>query len=173
MKFKFAFILGLLALLPSSTFVSAFRRSPLRVYNHQQLKLIPELHQVFSQTGINVNGLASQVQQSLLLAEEAVSMYSKVDKTGFIGFFATYIEEAIDLGRSVVGSYGVSIILFTVLGKKSLYVCVFLFLNVIAFPIHCYSKNTDFASHNCATGINHKDPKVSSFAKADPREVCR
>ena len=63
------------------------------------------------------------MQSQLLLADEVVSVYSKVDKTGFIGFFATYIEMAIDLGNSlfetlgVNNGYGFSIILFTIFGK--------------------------------------------------------
>jgi len=53
----------------------------------------------------------------------ATNLYSKVDKTGFIGFFATYIEMAIDFGHRTLQSaglqytYGASIILFTLLGK--------------------------------------------------------
>ena len=59
-------------------------------------------------------------------AEEVVSAFSKVDKTGFIGFFADKIEIAIDLGHSVMQSagiqytYGFSIMVFTVLGKNYL-----------------------------------------------------
>ena len=54
---------------------------------------------------------------------ENVSPYSKVDKTGFIGFFANFIEIAIDFGHNalnsigVANSYGYSIIMFTILGK--------------------------------------------------------
>lgn len=55
-------------------------------------------------------------------AQGAVSVYSKVDKTGFIGFIADYIERTIDFGHSVFqgfglnNAYGYSIILFTVFG---------------------------------------------------------
>lgn len=55
-------------------------------------------------------------------AVENVSPYSKVDKTGFIGFFANFIEIAIDFGHNalnsigVANSYGYSIIMFTILG---------------------------------------------------------
>jgi hypothetical protein len=62
----------------------------------------------------------------LISAEEAVSVYSKVDKTGFIGFLATYVELAIDLGHNIFGSlglknnYGYSIIVFTFLSKSHL-----------------------------------------------------
>ena len=51
-----------------------------------------------------------------------VSRYSTVDKTGFIGFFADYIEQAIDLihkglqGAGLHNTYGISIIIFTLLG---------------------------------------------------------
>jgi hypothetical protein len=65
--------------------------------------------------------------QSFMVAaeatQEAVSPYSKVDKTGFIGFIATYVEEAIDLGHSlftslgIKNSYGYAIIVFTCFGK--------------------------------------------------------
>ena len=61
-------------------------------------------------------------QQSLLVAEEAVSAYSKVDKTGFIGFIAEYIEIAIDFAHNLLKqaglefTYGYSIILFTIFG---------------------------------------------------------
>jgi len=51
-----------------------------------------------------------------------VSVYSKVDKTGFIGFFANGIEISIDFVHSLLNgigvkySYGFSIIIFTLLG---------------------------------------------------------
>lgn len=65
---------------------------------------------------------------SLLLADgsgaqAAISLYSKVDKTGFIGFFANYIEIAIDSGHRALqsvgmkNSYGAAIILFTLLSE--------------------------------------------------------
>jgi YidC/Oxa1 family membrane protein insertase len=65
-------------------------------------------------------------QNSLNLADvvnEGASVYTKVDKTGVIGFFATYIEKAIDLGHGIIqnfgidNTYGYSIILFTILIK--------------------------------------------------------
>ena len=64
----------------------------------------------------------NHVTSSFFVSDESlqqVSAYSKVDKTGFIGFFANIIEQAIDLihvGLNKVGvenSYGISIILFT------------------------------------------------------------
>ena len=57
-----------------------------------------------------------------VISDVAGSAYTKTDKTGVIGFFATYIELAIDFGHSmfnkigIVNSYGYSIILFTLLG---------------------------------------------------------
>jgi hypothetical protein len=57
-----------------------------------------------------------------VISDVAASAYTKTDKTGVIGFFATYIELAIDFGHSmfnkigIVNSYGYSIILFTLLG---------------------------------------------------------
>jgi YidC/Oxa1 family membrane protein insertase len=65
-------------------------------------------------------------QNSFNLADvvnEGASVYTKVDKTGVIGFFATYIEKAIDLSHNVIqnlgvdNTYGYSIILFTILIK--------------------------------------------------------
>jgi hypothetical protein len=53
-----------------------------------------------------------------------VSIYSKVDKTGFIGGCANYVEQAIDLVHNLLmkaglqNTYGFSIILFTVLSKS-------------------------------------------------------
>jgi adenylosuccinate lyase len=63
------------------------------------------------------------IQSSLSLADEvAASPYSKVDKTGFIGFFATYIELAIDAAHTLMqnigfgkNTYSYSIMLFTLL----------------------------------------------------------
>lgn len=52
-----------------------------------------------------------------------ISIYSKVDKTGFIGACADYIEQAIDLSHTLIqklgvkDTYGYSIILFTILSK--------------------------------------------------------
>jgi hypothetical protein len=85
-----------------------------------RVHLLPQLQQIATSIGPSVDSFAGSLQSNIALADEAVSLYSKVDKTGFIGFFATYIEEAIDFGQRVVGSYGVAIILFTVLGKRAL-----------------------------------------------------
>lgn len=57
-------------------------------------------------------------------AVEAASPYSKIDKTGVIGFIASYVEIAIDGGHTLLQnlgvkySYGFSIIIFTLFGKK-------------------------------------------------------
>lgn len=59
---------------------------------------------------------------SWLLSDEAVSVYTKIDKTGFIGSIATYIEIAIDLfqrffnAAGIKNGYGPAIILFTIIG---------------------------------------------------------
>ena len=71
----------------------------------------------------HANHLASFLSNSFQLADAAVSAYSKVDKTGIIGFLATYIEIGIDLGKNlfqslgVQNAYGPSILLFTMFGK--------------------------------------------------------
>ena len=66
---------------------------------------------------------AVQAQNAAVAAGE-VSRYSVVDKTGFIGFIAENVENAIDFGHDMIknigvkNSYGFSIILFTFFGKK-------------------------------------------------------
>jgi hypothetical protein len=66
------------------------------------------------------DAVASNVAEK---ASTDVSVYSKVDKTGFIGFLADYVERIIDFshglikGLGVENSYGYAIILFTLLGK--------------------------------------------------------
>lgn len=94
-------------------------------YKTSKLNLVPEIHETITHTTTYLDSLSTSgiLNNHLLLAEEAVSAYSKVDKTGFIGFFATYIEVAIDFGRTlfqklgVDNAYGYSIILFTVFIK--------------------------------------------------------
>lgn len=77
--------------------------------------------------------------QSWYLAEEVVPAYAKVDKTGIIGGIASYIEVVIDAGKGLFTSvgveqgYGISIILFTMLGKYSL-----LLIYSIQLPISYY-----------------------------------
>ena len=73
------------------------------------------------------------IQSSLNLADAnvvadvpsaAVSAYSKVDKTGFIGFCADILERAIDLSHDLMqklgvkDTYGFSIILLTIFSKS-------------------------------------------------------
>jgi hypothetical protein len=91
------------------------------------LHLLPQLQQVANSIGPSLDSIIDGLQTNIALADEAVALYSKVEKTGFIGFFATYIEEAIDFGQKVVGSYGVAIILFTVFGKHIPYLISVLF----------------------------------------------
>lgn len=91
-----------------------------------QLNAVADAAEVLQHSSAAVDALTSALQQSSFsvadAADQAVSIYSKVDKTGFIGFFATYIEVAIDFFRSklqsagVTNAYGYSIIIFTVLG---------------------------------------------------------
>lgn len=79
--------------------------------------------------------LDSMFQHSMILSDDAVanvaekastdvSVYSKVDKTGFIGFLADYVERVIDFshglikGLGVENSYGYAIVLFTFFGRS-------------------------------------------------------
>lgn len=80
--------------------------------------MLPDLHQSFHQLEPTIASFVGSLQNTFLVADEAASMYSKVDKSGFIGFLATYIEQAIDFGQQMVGSYGVSIVMFTILGER-------------------------------------------------------
>jgi len=78
--------------------------------------------------------IPNDITSSLLLSDEGitkavdtatgeVSRFSQVDKTGVIGFFADYIEKAIDLVHSLLNgvgveySYGIAIIILTCLSK--------------------------------------------------------
>lgn len=71
-------------------------------------------------------------------AIETTSLYSKVDKTGFIGFIADYVERTIDFGRDVIhnggieNGYGFSIILFTIFGK-SVVIIIILYINILYY----------------------------------------
>lgn len=103
------------------------------IHRTTKVNLFPELfdaHQSISSI-INFENIDSLGKSSLWLADEAnnaattaANIYSKVDKTGFIGFIATYIEIAITNGKDLFNylglqnSYGCSIILFTLLGKS-------------------------------------------------------
>lgn len=112
---------SILLLISLAVLTAGFRThlpTALRRTKTPALRFVPETHEA-------INQAASQIQHlpSLLTAEEAVSIYSKVDKTGVIGFIATYVEVAIDFGRSIFqkispqNSYGFSIILFTMLSE--------------------------------------------------------
>ena len=99
------------------------------------LKAFGEHVEGFQQLVSSMDALLGHAQSqaashTLLLADAdvgaassaAVGLYTKVDKTGVIGFLATYIELAIDFGHTTLqkvglkNTYGVSIILFTLLG---------------------------------------------------------
>lgn len=97
-------------------------KNRLKLKNNIKLRLSPnDLTEISSHVDVLMNQLQ---HNSLYIAEEAASIYSKSDKTGFIGFFATYIEIAIDFGNNlfnkigIKNSYGYSIILFTLLSKN-------------------------------------------------------
>ena len=82
-------------------------------------------------------------------ADAVVSPYSKVDKTGPIGFIATYIEGAIDLfkdllnGVGIKNGYGFSIVIFTILSKflRLLFSLLFLITSLI-LPLSCTSSQS-------------------------------
>lgn len=86
---------------------------------HAKLESLPHLQHGFL---ISDDSLAATPDS--LAPAAAVSPYSKVDKTGFIGGIATYVEYAIDGGHNLLKglglkyTYGYAIILFTVFGKK-------------------------------------------------------
>lgn len=108
---------------------------------------------------------------------ENVSPYSKVDKTGFIGFFANFIEIAIDFGHNalnsigVANSYGYSIIMFTILGIISkIYFCFQLDFNLsnCFFMFYYYhSKGSYFATNKIAARVNIENAKAYSTAAKD------
>ena len=85
--------------------------------------LVSKWHNSLSSSLITSDEAVSDSTASSAVVEN-VSPYSKVDKTGFIGFFANFIEIAIDFGHNalnsvgVVNSYGYSIIMFTILGNS-------------------------------------------------------
>ncbi len=113
--------------------------------------------------------------QSFLTADEAVSIYSKIDKTGFIGFIATYIEVAIDFFRSVFAAagiknaYGPAIILFTLIGKRSLASKPSqpTYFNVFVLP----SSSAYRPAHKTAACIEYENPKARAFAAKDSSQV--
>ena len=81
---------------------------------------------IHEHTSVLQNSFNIAIDDATLVPPEPVgevSIYSKVDKTGFIGFFADYIEQAIDAGHRLIqalgvkSTYGYSIVLFTVFSK--------------------------------------------------------
>lgn len=107
------------ALAPRSNFKFAKSRSTKRFLSPTDA--MDSFHQVESYlNSISSHSILTSADE---VAAEAVSVYSKVDKTGFIGFFANIIEQGIDLGHTAlqaVGvkySYGFSIIFFTFIVK--------------------------------------------------------
>ncbi len=105
---------------------SAFRGQHVRINHVKSLKMmnIMDIHDTILPhlSGTHLSDVHHHLTSSFFISDEQmqqVSAYSKVDKSGFIGFFANIIEQAIDLihvGLNKVGveySYGISIILFT------------------------------------------------------------
>jgi hypothetical protein len=86
-----------------------------------RVNLIPDASQIIT-SFLSNNGFNIALDDGSAAAE-AVNAYSKVDKTGFIGFIATYIEIAIDffhstfLNLGVPNSYGYAIIVLTLIGN--------------------------------------------------------
>jgi YidC/Oxa1 family membrane protein insertase len=103
----------------SVTLVQAFiAKAPLRALSKPQSSSLRA-----SPTDLLNDALQSHIQ-TFLLAEEAVaevSTYSKIDKTGAIGFLASGVETVIDVFHSLLNniglqnSYGVSIVFFTII----------------------------------------------------------
>jgi hypothetical protein len=126
-KMHLAALLIILLSIPCSVafrFAGKLSTSTKVLQNQRQLKLSMDL----SNLDQLMTSLPNQLEHfkdlpSLLLSEEAASIYTRVDKTGFIGFIATYIEVCIDLFRGVFkaagiqNAYGPAIILFTIIGK--------------------------------------------------------
>lgn len=88
--------------------------------------LLTAVDEVASSASTAVDEAVTSVATTAAATAEALSPYSKVDKTGFIGFIATYVESAIDLGHNILNgigvknNYGYSIIFFTMFGKPIL-----------------------------------------------------
>lgn len=132
---SFIRLVGALLLL-SLIQVHGFLRLQTRVQRRQlhQIQALADLHEPILQTYLGATDAIQHahhiLQHGFVVADEntvaqgAVSAYAKVDKTGFIGFFADFIEQAIDLthtflqGTGIQNTYGISIILFTLLGKS-------------------------------------------------------
>ena len=108
---------------------------PTNRYGLRSLQALDDLHSV-GDIGTHIAASMPMLQSKLqsildsppsssflISAEEAASVYSKVDKTGFIGFIADGIEKIIDFGHETLkqtglkSTYGFSIIAFTIFGK--------------------------------------------------------
>jgi len=144
--------LSLYALSLTIPFIVSYSYRPINIKSTLKstvtvLKLSPiDIHDQLSIHSSHIDSIIHQLQhlnthQSFFLSDDitstaaatsttepittdiAASVYTKTDKTGVIGCFATYIELAIDFGHSmfnkigIVNSYGYSIILFTLLGN--------------------------------------------------------
>jgi hypothetical protein len=87
------------------------------------LNAIHHVVEKLSNTDLHALHSTFNVADADIPAAPAASIYSKIDKTGFIGTCADYIEQAIDLSHTlfvnlgIKNSYGFSIILFTFLSK--------------------------------------------------------
>eukprot|EP01038_Epipyxis_sp_PR26KG_P005688 gene5688-7852_t len=126
--------------------INAFKSTSPSFYRisstYSKLKLFPDIHESLIHTihnhqsildhfsmfnadllPIDAVGDSTTAQAVVDTAASDVSPYAKIDKTGFIGFIATYVEIAIDFGHSlfeglgIKNTYGFSIILFTMLVK--------------------------------------------------------
>ncbi len=120
---KYTCIVFLTTLISVMTF-----RIPHRIIRKSSVHLLPEIHDMLTHSGKLLETLKdvqlhSFMPSAILMADEAASIYTKVDKTGVIGFLAGNIEICIDFGRTLLqqigvqNAYGLSIVLFTILGK--------------------------------------------------------
>eukprot|EP01041_Mallomonas_annulata_P011526 gene11526-24114_t len=114
----------------SSSMVTGFRtfnRFTSHKAGYRSLNMIGDIHHHIVDIANNIEPIINSnflsTQSFLTAADEAVSIYSKVDKTGFIGFIADAIEQGIDFGHATLqkagiqNTYGFSIVIFTVLIK--------------------------------------------------------
>lgn len=93
-------------------------------FGSRSLHAVGEIHDHLQSLQHFTNHDLSHVMNSFMTAADAaVSPYSKVDKSGFIGGIANVIEGGIDLAHNTLssagisGAYGISICLFTALIK--------------------------------------------------------
>ena len=116
----------------------------------------------------------------LTAADEVVSPYSKVDKTGPIGFFADYIEQAIDLskntlnGMGVANAYGFSIILFTILSKKLELILRHLHIDYDVFFSFVFtqkSQSSHFAIDEDSARFHFKDAKAPTVTSQNQCKI--